>query len=354
MKAWKSAGICFAIVAVGLCAGLAVRGAEDADLVIYNAKVLTVDKAFSIKSAVAVKDGKIIATGSNDLAKQYSAPTKLDLHGRVLMPGFTDTHVHIFGLSRRGLDLEHVTSITQLQDMLRDKAEELGPGEWITGRSWDEFKFAEKRVPHKEDLDKVTPNNPVVLVRAGGHSSVGNSAALKLAGVDKSTPDPKSGLIEHEDNGDPNGVIRERSDLYTKLVPQDKWNDLEPSFVKSLKYVESLGITSLFEASGTIDDEPADKGGGQAANGQHHLSAHAQLVRPYGRRPATHGDVHLVSGAGAIEGVSAPHGIWRRSTEDWADWRERSGWRVHGANSLGAGGLQRHARISRQRTLHGR
>src|SRR5579872_2236191 len=95
MKITKTVGTAVAIVAACLLAGFAVnftaRGAEDADLVIYNAKVLTVDKAFSIKSAVAVRNGKLVAVGSNEIAKQYSAPAKLDLHGRVLMPGFTDT-----------------------------------------------------------------------------------------------------------------------------------------------------------------------------------------------------------------------------------------------------------------------
>src|ERR1700753_4018163 len=101
--------------------------------------------------------------------------------------------------------------------MLKAKAKELGPGEWITGYGWDEALLAEKRNPTAKDLDVVTPNNPVTLTRAGGHSSVGNSAALKAAGINKTTEDPKSGLIEHYPNGEPNGIIRERSDLYRTL-----------------------------------------------------------------------------------------------------------------------------------------
>lgn len=248
----------------GMTIGLAACGSgsgEQADLVLYNAKVLTVDKDFSIHKAVVVRDGKIIAVGGDDLAKTYDAPTEIDLGGRLLMPGFTDTHVHVRGLAKRAIDFDDAKSIVELQDMIRKKAAELGPGEWITGRNWDEAEFAEKRNPNRQDLDAAAPNNPVQIVRAGGHSSVSNSLALKLAGVTRNTPDPKNGLIEKGPDGEPNGVIRERNDVVGKHVPEATWGELKPGFIQAMKNLLPLGITSIFEASGNIDAEPVGKGG---------------------------------------------------------------------------------------------
>ena len=109
--------------------------------------------------------------------------------------------------------------------MLRAKAAQLGPGEWITGEGWQESNLAEKRNLSSADLDSAAPDNPVILVRAGGHSSVSNSRALELAGIDRNTPDPATGIIEHDSTGEPNGIIRERSDLISKLVPPAKWDE---------------------------------------------------------------------------------------------------------------------------------
>jgi len=234
--------------------------AADADLVLHNGKVLTVDKAFSTKTAVAVKDGKIVAVGGDEVAKEYNAPQKIDLKGRVLMPGFIDTHVHVFGMPHRAIPLEDATSIKQIQDRLRAKAKELGPGEWITGYGWDEAKFAEKRNPTRADLDAATPNNPVYLVRAGSHSNVANSAAMKIAKVDRTTADPPGGLIEKDAKGEPSGIVREWNH-YGPHVPRDTWEQLKPSYINSMRHLISLGITSYHEATTTINDEPVGKGG---------------------------------------------------------------------------------------------
>ncbi len=234
---------------------------EPADLVLYNGKVLTVDESFTISSAVAVKDGKILAVGDDDVARRYQAPVRIDLEGRTLMPGFMDTHIHIRTQSHRDVPCNEARSIQEIQDMVREKAKELGPGEWVTGYGWDEALLKEKRNPVRSDLDAAAPDNPVVLTRAGGHSSVGNSRALEIAGITSKTLDPESGVIEHDEKGEPNGIIRERSDLYRKHVPDDTWDSLRASYVASLKKLLPLGITSVMDASGCIDDEPVDQGG---------------------------------------------------------------------------------------------
>jgi predicted amidohydrolase YtcJ len=248
------------LAAIALAGALPAAAQEKADLVFYHGKVLTVDTTFSIKSALVVKDGKILAVGGDELAERYTAATKVDLGGRVLMPGFTDTHLHIIALTRNDIEPDKAKSIADIQHMLRVKAKELGPGEWITGYGWDEAQLAEKRNLTRGDLDVAAPHNPVALTRAGGHSTVGNSMALKIAGIDRSTPDPKAGLIEHDPRGEPNGIIRER-DPYEQHVPQAKFEELRSGYIASLKHLFALGITSFESASTTIDDEPVGQGG---------------------------------------------------------------------------------------------
>jgi predicted amidohydrolase YtcJ len=239
----------------------AATAAEPADLLLFNGKVLTVDKRFSIASAVAIRDGKVVAVGSDVLRRRFDAARAIDLGGRTLMPGFTDAHMHPLATSPRDVDAAAARSIPELQAMIRAKAAQLGPGEWITGYGWQESNFAEKRNLSRADLDAAAPNNPVTLTRAGGHSSVGNSAALRLANIDRTTPDPKSGVIEHGSDGAPNGIIRERNDLYRNLVPPARWEEMRQSYIDGLRRLFALGITSLFYANGSIDDEPVGQGG---------------------------------------------------------------------------------------------
>jgi len=226
---------------------------QAADLVLFNGKIVTVDDAFSIRQAIVIKDGRILAVGGNELRNQYTAARAIDLRGRMVMPGFHDTHVHLGGHSRRYIDLNDTKSLVELKQQVSDKAKELGPGEWITGQGWDEYHFTEQKKPLRGDLDAAAPNNPVVLTRAGGHSSVGNSKALALADINKATPDPERGLIEKDSSGEPNGVIRERSDLYTRLVPKDKPAEVRASLLENVRDQLKLGITSVIEAGSFVD-----------------------------------------------------------------------------------------------------
>ncbi|WP_371432567.1 amidohydrolase [Novosphingobium sp.] len=234
---------------------------EKVDLLLRHGHVLTVDPSFSVRSAVAVRDGRIVAVGGEELADRYTADRTIDLAGRTLMPGFTDTHLHPKPMAPNDIAVQSAHSVAEVQDMLRKKAAQLGPGKWITGYGWQESNLAEKRNLTRADLDAATPDNPVMLVRAGAHSAVSNSAALKIAKIDRTTPDPKSGLIEHDAAGESNGIIRERFDLVSAFIPTPSWESMRPAYIGWLKNILSLGITSFHDASGTIDDEPVGKGG---------------------------------------------------------------------------------------------
>jgi predicted amidohydrolase YtcJ len=227
--------------------------APAADLVLFRGKIVTVDDAFSIREAIAMKNGRILAVGGNELRNRYPGARVVDLRGRTVIPGFHDTHIHLGGHSRRYIDLNDTTSLAQLKHQVAEKTKELGPGEWITGGGWDEYHFTEQRKPLRADLDAAAPNNPVVLTRAGGHSSVGNSKALQMADINRATPDPPRGLIERGADGQPNGVIRERNDLYTRLVPRDKPADVRDSLLQNVRDQLKLGITSVIEAGSSVD-----------------------------------------------------------------------------------------------------
>ena len=239
----------------------AAAAREAVDLILHDGQVLTVDAAFSTRSAVAVRAGRIVATGGEDLLEKYSAAQVIDLKGRTLMPGFIDTHVHPIPIGPSDVNPLVAHSIVEIQDMVRKKAAELGPGKWITGYGWQEAALAEKRNLTRADLDAAAPDNPVLLVRAGAHSATANSLALKIAGVTRDTPDPKGGLIEHDAMGEPGGVIRERQDIVARFIPPPTWAEMKAPMIRTLKGFLALGITSFHDASGRIDDEPAGAGG---------------------------------------------------------------------------------------------
>ena len=246
-----------ALRCAGVLLGLSVLTAEVAtaqdrvDLLLHNGKIFTADALGSIQRAVAIRDGKIVAVGGNELARRYRAGRVVDLQGRLVTPGLIDTHIHIRGAPRRHIDLSHFATIDEIKQAVREKARELGPGEWITGDGWAEGLVRERRPPFRNDLDEASPNNPVLLYRSGGHSSVSNSAALKLAGITRDTREPEGGVIERDQAGEPNGIIRERMDLVARLVPRPTADEVRPSFVRKLKELLSLGVTSIIEAGVT-------------------------------------------------------------------------------------------------------
>jgi predicted amidohydrolase YtcJ len=244
------------LIATTPAIGFAQQAREPADLILHHGKVVTLDDHDRIASAVVIRDGVIVAVGDEGLVRRYDAKRSIDLHGRMLMPGFNDAHTHIGGVAARYIDLSSVRSIRELQAKVRAKAAQLGPSEWITGYGWAEDNFAEHRLPNRGDLDVAAPDNPVILARAGDHSSVASSRALTLAGITRDTPQPSAGMIEHDAAGEPTGIIRERSDIVKKLVPVATADQLRPSFIQELRDQLSFGITSLIMANEDADNWP--------------------------------------------------------------------------------------------------
>jgi predicted amidohydrolase YtcJ len=227
-----------------------------ADLILSNGKVVSVDEEFSIHSTIVVSDGKVVELGDASLLDKYEAVTVRDLDGKTLIPGFIDSHTHISGDPQRYINLSEITSIAEMQDLIRAKAEELGAGEWITGYGWSEDELAEGRKPLRGDLDIAAPRNPVTLTRAGGHSAVVSTSALGLAEINNNTPDPEGGVIERDENGVANGIIRERQNIVGRLVPDSTYEELLASLEINLGNLLAKGITSITDAA-TAPDEYA-------------------------------------------------------------------------------------------------
>ncbi len=228
------------------------QSTETVDVLFLNGHLLTMAEP-PVASAMAIAGERIVAVGDDTLAERFTATETVDLEGRTLMPGFIDSHTHIRGNPPHYIDLTEVSSVAEIVRLVQAKAEEVGPDNWITGYGWSEDELDEQRRPLIGDLDSAAPGHPIMLTRAGGHSAVVSSAALAIAGIDATTPNPDGGVIERDGNGALNGIIRERQDLVGEHIPPTPKAALRPSLIANLKAQFEKGITSLTQASDRID-----------------------------------------------------------------------------------------------------
>ncbi len=236
-----------------------------ADLVIINGKLITVNRDFAIMQAVAVKDAKIVAVGTNEEVKALIGPnTKvLDLKGKTILPGINDSHGHptFFGGTRPPLALDlgfpTIKSIRDMVEVLRSKVKTVKPGEWIRGFGWDQGSLEEckkdpTKLPRRQDVDPVSPDNPVVLTDFSGHTLLANGKTLELAGITKDTPEPEGGEIERDPiSGEPTGIFKELSAqaLVSRVVPLYTKEQKREAILLALKQFSANGITSFTDAA---------------------------------------------------------------------------------------------------------
>jgi predicted amidohydrolase YtcJ len=175
-----------------------------------------------------------------------------------VLPGFTDSHQHLAGVGLREmtLNLEGTTSLEDFLAKVKARVDQAKPGEWITGRGWIETHWKPPVFPTREQLDKLAPNNPLILQRADGHASVVNSAALNLAGIDKTTANPFGGEISKDkQSGEPNGMLLDAAQgLVRRRVPPTSAEDAERAVVLGVKRNIELGWTQIQDAGGTYND----------------------------------------------------------------------------------------------------
>jgi predicted amidohydrolase YtcJ len=198
---------------IALLAALTSCGKNKADLVVHHALIYTVDSAFHTADAMAVKDGKIIAVGTNDeITGKYSAVENIDAKGQAIYPGFIDAHAHFVGYGR-GLftaDLFGTSSWEETVQRIKAFAEQHPDLPWIQGRGWDQNRWPGKTYPTNEELNKLFPDKPVVITRVDGHASIANQKALDLAGI-KAGQTITGGSIEVKE-GKLTGVLIDNAD----------------------------------------------------------------------------------------------------------------------------------------------
>jgi len=236
-----------------LCALFAVACAaiEPVDLLLFNGTIHTLDAKRPVAEAVGVRRGRIVFVGTNREAEAFraSALRLVDLAGAAVVPGLNDAHLHLAGIGFRELnfDLEGTKGVADLQQKLKERVAQAAPKQWITGRGWIETHWSPSVFPTARELDEVAPDHPVALERADGHASVVNSVALRLARIDKSTPNPPGGeILRHADSGEPTGMLIDTAQsLVDRLIPPPSAAELEKALIVGARREVALGWTAV-------------------------------------------------------------------------------------------------------------
>lgn len=237
-----------------------ILNAEPAETVFINGNIHTVNDRQPEAEAIAVKGGRIVFVGSNaEVAEKFpsaSGSRRIDLQGRTVVPGMTDAHCHIFGIGARemNLNLEGTASLEDFLAKVKERVRQTPPGHWVTGRGWIETFWKPEIFPMRLDLDKISPDNPVFLKRADGHSVVVNSAALKIAGIDKETPNPFGGeILKDKNSGDPLGMLLDHAeDLVGKHIPEPTAQEMERELLLGVKRSLELGWCEIQNAGSVL------------------------------------------------------------------------------------------------------
>jgi predicted amidohydrolase YtcJ len=226
------------------------------DLLLHNARVITLDQSQPRAEMVAIKGNCILQVGREEgLASFKGVKTRvIDCQGKTIVPGFNDAHCHPLGLAASLFSVDctpsSVRSIADLQAKIRQRAEQTPKGKWIRAMGYNEFYLTEKRHPNKRDLDKAAPHHPVKLSHRSGHACVLNSLALKLLGISGETPEPPGGIMERDlETGEPNGLLLEMNPYVEKSMPPLSEEELEKGVGLVNEEFLSYGITSLQDAT---------------------------------------------------------------------------------------------------------
>ena len=236
---------CGAAMLGALLATAAPVSAAPADLIVYNGKIFTANASSSVTQAFAVSGGKFIDVGDSQavLSRNRGPRTKLvDLHGAFVTPGLTDDHFHNEG-GGEGIDLSRTRTLDDLFSVVAAAVKAAKPGDTIVSNSdWHEAQLKEQRLPTATELDRVSPNNPVVLVR-GGHSVILNSAALKKWNITKATPVPAGGAISRDAQGELTGELFDNAKPLVQLPPEKPLSMAD--IMRTQKQLNAYGITAV-------------------------------------------------------------------------------------------------------------
>ncbi|HUU33172.1 MAG TPA: amidohydrolase [Vicinamibacterales bacterium] len=249
--------IVWALLVAALSGAPAAQPAAAPDLVLVNGRVVTVDRAFAVAEAVAVTGDRITAVGTSARIRALagSGTTVIDLRGGALIPGLMDNHLHSAG-GGPGVDLSRARSLDDVYSAVATRVRQTAAGEVVVSNSdWHEAQLREKRLPLRDDLDKVAPNHPVVLVR-GGHEYVVNSAALRRWQIDEKTPEPAGGRLTRYPDGRLNGELVDTAKAFVKLPPAPPRSRDARIAARVAEYatLHAAGLTTVRHPGISVDD----------------------------------------------------------------------------------------------------
>jgi predicted amidohydrolase YtcJ len=235
--------------------------AEMADKIFINGNVYTVNERQPHAEAIAVKGNRIIFVGANADAEKFRGDKTrvVDLAGKTVTPGFTDSHCHIFGIGEREmrLNLEGTNTREDFLAKVKERVDQTERDKWITGRGWIETFWKPPQFPTRADLDKIAPDNPVFLTRADGHAAVANSVALKLASITRNSANPFGGeILKDAKTGEPTGMLLDNAmDLVAKNIPPPSEGEREQALLLGIKREIELGWCEIQNAGSELSDQ---------------------------------------------------------------------------------------------------
>jgi predicted amidohydrolase YtcJ len=313
---WKHSSVVFFSLILAACRG-PIPELLVADTILVNGNVITVDAQDTVAQALAIKNGRILAVGTDaEIRRLAGEDTRvIDLAGRTATPGLLDAHCHFaWGgtdmLEVSDLSYPKVKSITDVLGDVETQVQASRGGDWIQGRGWDEGKLEERRYIYASDLDAISAENPVWLTHTMGHYGVANSLALKLAKIDRNTPDPPGGTIDRHPDGTPTGVLKERAQgLVTDLIPAHTVEQIQKGIEHIAKEFHKEGMTGLKDPGiGALEWEAYQRALGagnlpvrafilwRAGQTLEEAQALAARIGPFTKPYRTTGDSRLISG----------------------------------------------------------
>lgn len=224
--------------------------------ILTNGRIHTLNPNQPTASAVAIRDGRILAVGDDQTIKNLHDDGEwIDLGGRCVTPGLVDAHVHFhgFALYLQRLDLDGAQSLSEaLERVTEFVAQHPGDGDsWLLGRGWAQDDWAERRFPTAADLDQIIPDRPVSLRHKSGHALWANSKALQLAGVHSATPDPPGGSIQRDESGRPTGIfLEDAAALISTHIPKPGQEEVVEAMRRAQAYCWQVGLTGLHDFDG--------------------------------------------------------------------------------------------------------
>jgi hypothetical protein len=262
--------VCFLVVALTVTSKYLDGQVQPADLVLRGGRILTLDAAVPEAQALAARNGAIVAIGSNaDVDRFVGSSTQvIDLGGQLAIPGFIEGHGHFTGVGegKMNLELMGTRSWNEIVQMVAQAVEKAKPGQWIIGRGWHQEKWSSTPQPNVEgfpthdSLDKIAPNNPVILTHASGHASFANQKALELSGITAATPNPEGGEILKDKAGNPTGLLRETASRLVRRGAGEPTPTAEEAEARARRALEladqeaiTKGITSFQDAGSSFE-----------------------------------------------------------------------------------------------------